>query len=218
MLEFLDLGRTILIFTPKPEKYLSGRDLSDITSTLPASNTETIAASGAEIEFRSKNLFKSFWDINNEFLTYRAYFEKNIGEPLFFIKNTDKLIGTYLPFGKGHLIFIPNFLDPDFEFDLNPEEDQILSKKFVDSVIEIVRDLNKDNNDLKLPKWSSSYSLPDERHGLNNLDKLNAELDLLVARIESQIQFLTDLQKHKILFTGDGRTLELEVAKNYLKI
>lgn len=190
MLEFLDLGRTIFIFTPKPQKYFSGKDLSDITNSLPANDIRTIAASGGEIEFRSKNRFKSLWDINNEFLTYRAYFEKNIGESLFFIKNTDKVIGTYLHFGKGHLIFIPNFLDPEFEFYLNPEGDQILSKKFVDSVIEIVRDINKDNNDLKLPKWSSSYSLPDEREGLNSLDNLNAELDLLETRKESQYNFL----------------------------
>ena len=218
MLEFLDLGRTIFIFTPKPQKYLWGKKVNDLSGSFPVNDLRTIAASGAEIEFSGRSIFNSFWKSNKEYLTYRAYFEKNIGEPLFYIKNTKKVIGSYLPLKKGHLIFIPNFLDQDFEFEVDPEEHQALSKNFVDSLIEIVYDLDNNNNDFKLPKWCSRYSLPGERDRISSLEKLHSELDLLNEKIESQIQFLANLRKHKILFAGDGRALELEVAKVFSEL
>jgi len=234
MAEMLKLGRTIIIFTPEPEKYYidtgkreysgTGRnrkttrivDDVDLTDFLPIGNIKTIKASGFQVEFRGKEPFDLFWRVNNEYLSYRAYFEKPIGIPLFYIKGTQKIIGSFINIEKGNLIFIPNFLI-DYELDENEDFAQI-GNKFIDSIIELVNNLNKSTGDFKPSTWCSNYLLPGELKEKDKLKKLENILSILKTKISDQKNSIAELEEYKILFSGDGRALEIEVGRIFSEL
>lgn len=199
--DFLNLGRTVVIFAPKPnklyaytgEKKYSGTGKSRmITNTvidldmeyfLPIKNIKFFGAEGSQIDFKGGEPFNLIWKPFNEYLTYRSYFENVIGEPIFYIKNTDKIIGTYINYEKGNLLLVPKFFDDEYDFKITNAKRNKLEKKFIDSLEEIVNKLNQKKGDFKLPFWCSNYFLPTELKEKTELNKLNEKL----SKIELQI-------------------------------
>jgi len=234
MVELLKLGRTIIIFTPGPDKYYidtgkreysgAGRnrqttrivDDIDLTEFLPIENVETIKASGFQIEFRGKEPFDQFWRINNKYLSYHAYLKEPVGIPLFFIKGTQKIIGSYINKENGNLIFIPNFL-ADYQLD-ETENFAEIEKKFIDSIIELVSDLNRSSGGFKPSVWCSNYLLPSEQNEKDKLRKLERKSSIIRSKISDQKNFIAKLEEYKILFAGDGRALEIEVGRIFSEL
>lgn len=234
MAEMLKMGRTIIIFTPEPEKYYidtgrreysgTGRnrrttrivDDIELTDFLPIGNLKTIGASGFQLEFRGKEPFDLFWRTNNKYFSYRAYFEKPIGVPLFYIKDTQKVIGSFINVEKGNLIFIPNFLD-DVEIGDNEDYSQI-GNRFIDSIIELVNNLNKSTGGFRPSAWCSNYLLPGELKEKEKLKKLESKLGTIKDKISTQKKSIAELGEYKILFSGDGRALEILVGRIFSEL
>jgi hypothetical protein len=212
MSKILELGGSIIIFTPEPQKFgSSGKNhLSEI---LPIANLETINGSGRDIEFCGKEPFNKFWKINKDYFAYKAYFKdcKN-GESIFFIKNTKEILGVHFRKENGNVIFIPSFLDETVNTISKKKKNDAINK-FINSIISLVSELNKGSDDFELPNWCSDYSLPEENLNRDKLTGLKAELKEIELKLNTQKILLVELEKHKLLFAGDGRALELEVCK-----
>ncbi len=233
MSDMLDLGRSLVVFTSPPQKcYVDTgkRDYSgigksrqtprfvdevNVLSSLPVEGLETVEASGTSIEFKGGEPFASFWKANTDYLSYEAYFQKPVGKPLFVIKGTKKVVGSYLSIGNGILLFVPTFLDHESgQYDsLSPDQEREASEKFVNSLNTLIEELRKDVGDFELPLWSKTYVLPGESEEKIELLKFNDALSDLLAKISKQKESIAELEKQKILFTGSGTALEIQVKQ-----
>jgi len=216
MSKILELGRSIIIFTPEPQRFgQRGNYLSEI---LPVENLHTIKALGKAIEFSGREPFNKFWMANKDYLAYKAYFKEcKDGEPIFFIKNTQESLGVHFHKGNGNVIFIPSFLDETISKISKKKENEAVNE-FIGSIIDLVSELNKGTDDYELPNWCSNYSLPEENVNRDRLRKLDEELKQIELKLKKQKDLLIELEKHKILFAGDGRALELEVARVFKEL
>lgn len=228
MNEMLQLGRTVVIFTPYPqmcyratgEKQFSGTGKNrsttrivtelNLMSSLPI-KINTTEATGENIDFKGKFPFDSFWKSNNNYFYYRAYFNEMVGMPLFFIKDTDKTIGTYVSVGKGHLLFLPSFVSSN-TFKTKKEWKEV-QNIFIDSLIGMIEELKKDKGDFNLPAWCLSYLVPNEEDEKKKLTDMEKDLADLLNTISHQKEKIAELEEYKILFVGSGKALEIQVGK-----
>lgn len=231
--DMLGLGRSLVVFNSPPQKcYVdtgkreysgTGKnrqttrimDEVDVFSSLPVETLKTVEASGHNLEFRGREPFASFWNDNKDFLSYKAYFQKPVGEPLFFIKGTNKAVGSYSRVGNGILLFAPTFLDEESDVYNTLTEDETIEadRKFVNSLVALIEELRKDVGDFELPLWSKDYVLPEELKKKNELLKLNGELSNLLAKTSEKKESIAELETRKILFTGSGTALENQVRQ-----
>lgn len=229
--DILELGRTVVIFAPKPKKFYvytgektysgTGKSLTttnvvkdlNVEDFLPINNIDIFEAEGSQIDFKGGEPFNLIWTSISEYLTYRSYFENISGEPLFYIKNTGKIIGAYINYQNGNLILLPKFLDDEYDFKLTDAKRKKLEKSFIGLLEEIINKLNQNKGDFKLPLWCSNYFLPAELKEKTKLKYLNEELSKLESKISEKKNQLAELEQIKILFWGDGRALEIEVGK-----
>lgn len=217
MSKILELGRSIIIFTPEPQR-IGNKGINHLTEILPVDNLATTKGSGQDIEFCGKEPFNKFWKANKNCFAYRAYIKecKN-GEPIFFIKNTKEILGIHFHRGNGNVIFIPSFLDGIINNISKKKKDQLINN-FIDSIIDLVSELNKVTNDFEPPNWCSNYLLPEEDLNREKLARLEAGLKEIQLKITQQKDLQAKLEKHKVLFAGDGRALELEVGNIFRKL
>ncbi|MDD1776568.1 MAG: hypothetical protein LUQ65_00235, partial [Candidatus Helarchaeota archaeon] len=191
MLEMLKIGRFIIVFTPPPNQFYratgekqysgTGRNRAttrivtkdDVINTLPV-KIKTVAAAGENIECRGHDPFLNFWKSNHQYLFYEAYFDEIVGKPLFFIRDTDKVVGSVVEFENGHIIFIPSFVNI---LHFNTRKEWLpIQRKFIDSIINLIESLKKDAGDFELPNWSAQYLLPQEQEERDSLKNLEEEL------------------------------------------
>lgn len=219
--ELFKLGRTVIVFmAPNQisyyhtgEKQFSGTGKNrvttnivnqiDLLSILPQKLNVT-EAKGSNIDCRASEPFKSFFTTNKKHFQYEAYFNQTTGSPLYFVKGTDRAVGSYLKIENGNLLFIPTFADDD---------DEDLQKGFIDSVIVLVDELKRSTGDFEQPSWSKEFILPDETEKNKQLDVLEKELASILEKINQQKEEIYMIEGYKILFTGSGRALEIQVAK-----
>lgn len=220
--EMLRLGRTLVVFTSSPqiirvdtgERRVSqiGRMLEaspiladvDLLCILPVV-VRTAPSSGANIEFRGHEPFASFWATNQRRMGYSAYFTETVGTPLWFVRGTNRLVGSYLPWESGHIVFSPAYTgDP---------EDEAEQLEFFESISVLVSELSKGAGGFMLPKWCMNYKLPDEDSLRSRLENSEIELEKLMATMEKQAKAVTELEEYKILISGTGRALEVQVGR-----
>lgn len=220
--EMLSLGRTLVVFTPSPQTYLvdtgrrevprAARNLEpkpilteiDLLSIMPV-EVRTTQSRGRNIEFSGQEPFASFGDKNRGRMEYRAYFTETVGTPLWTVKGTSRVVGSYLPYERGHIVFSPAYADP--------EEDEAQELAFFESIEALVKELSRSAGNSALPSWCHDYELPGENHLQRELEKSKSEMKELIARIEEQETVITELQEYKVLISGTGRALELQVRK-----
>ena len=209
MQQMLELGRVLYINLPSPQLcVLFDGSLVNLLEYFTFVRMITSIGSGNNIDFRGVEPFTSFWDKNKESFTYQAYFKEIVGQPLFFIHGSPLVIGSYLKVAKGHIVFIPVLNAPGDRF-----QKQKIQEVYIDSLINLTAELQKTPNAFELPEWSKSYILPEEFKQKKELFQLEEELNTLMQRIDEQKSLITQLEANKILFTGKGRILELQIKK-----
>jgi hypothetical protein len=228
MLEMLKLGRTVVIFTPKPSLFYvdtgkrtysgTGRNrqttvhVSDVSllSFLPV-GLQTVDANGKSIGFVGGEKFSHYWNINKDHLIYKAYFQNPNGNPIFVISNTDKPVGIHMQIENGHLLFLPDFYTTQKTYSK-------ISKAIIESIIYLVDELKKETGDFSLPSWAQSYDLPLEDKQKEDLRLLEENLNNLLLDIKSKKEQIIRLEEYKLLFTGTGRALETQVRRVFLEM
>lgn len=225
--DLLDSGRPLVIFIPTPTSIYqwtgqtthsgSGRNQKttsivtkfELNDTLPSSKIETIASEGDSIEFRGDPIFKTYWDRMKEYHYFSAYFKTDLGKPFLFIKGTEKAVGTYFKTKKSFILLLPSInLNGDTK-----KETREISKKFLESLIDLIKQLQMEVGDFSLPSWSEQYQLPEEKDQINALSKKEKELEELADAISKEKEKLNKLKELKLLFSGTGRSLELVVKR-----
>lgn len=220
--ELLKLGRTVIVYLPSSQicyiktgkKEYSGTGKNrqtthlvndiDLLSVLPL-EIRTLEATGTNIDFRGEEPFSAFWNTNKKYLRFTSYYQEPIGKSLWYLNGTDRVVGSYLPFEKGNIIFMPTYSDDD--------EDEKREKIFFQSIITLVEQLNTSTGDFALPTWSNDYLMPREDLALSNLIKYELELKKIINKISKQKKLISELKEYKILFTGTGKALEIQIGK-----
>lgn len=227
ILDLLKLGRTVFVYTPTQQKVYvdtgkreysgTGKNMKttrivdelDILKFLPCS-FNTVTAEGSSIEPLRNPFFNDFWKNHIGEMLYTAYFDGEFGNPLAKIKGTNKVIASYLPIENGNLVFIPKFI--------NEDDDEELEARFLNSLIQIATNLKESTGDYSLPSWSQNYIVPGEEEFKNELLNLEAELDSVKHKISIKKEKLLSLDEYKLLFTGTGRSLEVQVSKVFKEL
>lgn len=206
--EMLTLGRTIIVLNAIPEKYYISRiGVVSVFHNLFEKDVSIVLANGKNIEFKGEEPFTTFWKVNRNIFRYEGYFKETIGKPIFFIQGTSYVVGSHFMLGNGNLIFIPSISD-------DAEEKVIIN--FIGSLIILVEQLNKKNLNhvsFELPTWSKKYNLSEENEKRKNLFVLKEQMDFINMQIEEEQQSIHELEKNKILFTGSGKELEIQVKR-----
>lgn len=203
ILESINLGRTLIIFTPPPSKFYvatgertysgTGRNRQttrhvqsiNLLSVLPVEKIDIVEAAGTNLEFRGTEMFKPFWDKIKNHVSYRAYFRTPVGAPLFFIKGTDKTVGSYLQLGKGHVLFLPALNLPE-----ELEEYEEVEQNFLEAISELVKLLQTATGDFALPEWSNRFVLSQEEKEREALSLLEKQLNETLTAISQQKEVL----------------------------
>jgi len=232
--EMINLGRIVIVILPPPDKcyYATGRkefsgtgknrvtqryvDELNLLNSIPIKELSTVIAEGKNIEFKGSEPFKTYWSRMKEYHYYVAYSSRNIGKPFLFIKGTQKLIGTWIPTQRGIFLLMPPFYSREY-FKTNKDY-QTVCNIFVKSIIDLSKELLKATGDFSLPDWSRRFFLPGENEQRTILFQKEAELQKLLVNISSLKEKLANTEKYKILLSGTGRALEVQVEVVLKKI
>lgn len=231
--ECLRLGKVVVLFISGPQtcfratgqKEHSGTGRSrtttriveefDILSLLPV-KVSTVPALGDSIEFRGSDIFSKFVSDTANWMYYEAYFKNPLGNPLLLIKGTDKVVASWLKHSNGHLIFLPSF--PDYEEFKSVKEAKTAQRALMQSLTEVVKNLNSSAEGFQLPEWTESYMLSGEDIEIKQLTSLNEDLHNLLMKIDEQKKRLAELRELKILLVGTGTALEVIVKRVFEKL
>lgn len=214
--DMMELGRTLVVWTPDPQAceikvYKGGPrnqyEFVDLLLVLPF-HTRTGAMSGSSIELRDGQLFKPFWTQNQDNLRYEGQILSPEGKPVFFVKGTDKVVGTHLKIGRGNILFLPSLVESTSGSKREQEE-----RGYIASLTHLIEELQKTPTNVELPTWSSSYRLPQESEHLQVLRELEDKLRRTQSSINAQRERIAELEQYKLLFAGSGQALEQQVSR-----
>lgn len=225
--EMINLGRIVIVILPPPDKcyYATGqKDFSgtgknrvtqryvnelNLLNSIPVKELSTVIAEGHNIEFKGSEPFKTYWSKMKNYHYYIAYAAKNIGKPFLFIKGTQKLTATWIPTQRGVFLFMPPFHSREY-FKTNKDY-QAVCNIFIKSILDLTKELQKETGDFTLPEWSKRFLLPGEDKQRAFLFQKEAELQKLITDISSLKEKLAKTEKYKLLLSGSGRALEVQV-------
>jgi hypothetical protein len=229
ILEMINLGRSVVIFLPPPdkcyyatgEKTFSGTGRSrvatrfvtslELLSIIPVKNLLTTAAEGENVEFRGGDPFKTYWAKVKGIHYYSAYLTNPLGKPFLFVKGTTKAIGTWIPTQKGVFLLLPP---------IYPEESYKTKKDFssacatfINALVELSNNLRKETGDFQLPDWARRILLPAELKQRQEIQHKEVEISKALSEVSKLKEQLANTERYKLLLSGSGRALEIQVAE-----
>jgi len=230
---FLELGRSLVVFAPAPQRwyyYTGTRDVSGtgknqkVTRHVNDMSTldllpfplETIAASGRRIECRGTTSEREFWHAYGPLFEHAAYMDKPLGHPFLFISRTLFAVGSYASVGKGFVLILPQLADDDDEDGADGDEIDFPHEGFIDAILALVDELSQGRGQKVQPAWSQGLLLPGETKSSSEVAGLSEQIEELSTKRMHSEQLLAALQSRKTLFTGTGRALE-DVAMQALE-
>lgn len=209
----LTLGRFLFIFLPPPLVVdVMGRNhrIDLLPCYLESIRFDTVERRGSNIDFRGDEPFLTYWEKLKDLFEYKASFRSVPGMPLFFIKGTEVVIGSYQQVEKGHIIFIPALT-------LQRARDKKFDSltKIYEASCELAEKLKAPSSSAKfvLPKWSNNYVLIGEQEQRDEISKVEEELQLILKDLHEKKTLLEGLEKKKALFAGIGHSLEAQVKE-----
>jgi hypothetical protein len=226
--EMINLGRIVIVVLPPPEKcyYATGfKEFSgsgknrvttrhvgelNLLSSIPVKDISTVVAEGKNIELKGSEPFKTYWSKMKDYHYYEAYSTSKVGQPFVFIKGTEKLVGTWISTKRGVFLFMPAFYGRE-SFKTNKDY-QTVCDIFVKAVLDLSKELKKSTGDFALPEWTKRFLLPGEDEERSLLSQQEADLQKLLGQISSLKEKIANIQKYKLLLSGSGRALEVQVS------
>jgi len=223
MIELLKLGGTIVIFLSRPdqiyihtgEKQYSGTGRNrhttafvrhfDLAAALPIS-VKLVVAQGKQMEFRGSEPFGSFWRKHKDDFTYRAYMEELTGKPQVYIRRTERPVASVVKAEKGSVILLP-----DLRYDDDEKKQQKREEAITGSLFDLIAALRGETGDYVPPAWAKDYRLPGEDDAGEVLVKAEQSVSRALDRRAKARTNISDVEQHKLLFTGTGPALEAQV-------
>jgi DNA-binding protein YbaB len=192
-LEFLALGRTIVVFTAS----------LNLETYIPVQSLGLKSISGMRVDFKGPDHLKIFWESVQEDMQFLAYFEKNPGQPFLFVPATKKAVGTLIKSERGNLLFIP-WLKLDRRY---PSTYHQQCKRFLTAFKKLNDHLVPKKATVSLPAWSNHYGWERERKLRETLVSLQKQADEFSKQISTKTVELEIEDKLKVLFTSKGEVL-----------
>lgn len=215
--EFFSIGRLLVITTPIDYKYHyklkddnKAEGTIDIWEALNITSPSCSTIEGKNIQGNENYSANLFLDRHSNRLFYNRKVEKSEGSPLFYIKDTKHVVGEYYLVGTGIILVIPEFTRTN-----EPPENSV----FIDSLINLsqrILDVNS-KRVKKIPGLVDKYVLSEEQVELDKRDNLIKKKKEIENEINIQDQILDENKRMKLLFSGDGTSLEIickEVFEN----
>lgn len=196
--EYLDNGGVLIVLRPDIDAVNNGNGIIDLWNAIGIKKPTLKAKEGrsmySKLENESLEAFISTFANNLSFFNVIEDFE---GTPVFYLKNTDKVVSYYTKVKNGLVLFAPYFGeridgDPNLFYDLILK----FTKFFLNSSPSIP---------FKLPTLAEEYILAETQEitlGISSTQKKIDELQKLLAKKQSEFDRL-NLFKHLFLSTGD---------------
>ena len=194
ILEFLALGRTVVVFL----------DEFQLEALLPVNGITTVSSSGQRTDFNGPDHLKTFWSTVQKWMTYLVYLEGVAGTPFLYVSQTDKPVATLIKYDKGHILLLP-WLAWNRNLYINDKAYNQRSAQFLRALTTLIAKLSPPKTDFSLPSWSSKYGWQRENELRENLASLQQQVAQLESLIETKSQELELEDKLKILFTAKRR-------------
>jgi len=189
-LEFLALGRTIVVFTVPLQ----------LEVFLPIQPAGLKSKSGTRMDFKGQDHLKAFWRAVEPDMQFLAYFETPPGRPFLFIAETDKPVATLVQHDKGHLLFLPYLQPHTTSHSVYRER----CERFIAAFEGLNSHLAPKRAAVELPAWSAHFGWERERELRTNLLSLQTQADDISNKIITTTSDLAIEDKLKVLFSGKG--------------
>jgi hypothetical protein len=210
--EYVQEGRILVIFLPKPQtyKFMDGRHYTEDTFLNTALSPTYLlldSIQGTEIDIMTKTRFTKFIDKFKHILYYKSSFKKKatVGMPIAKIKGTDKVIASVM----DNVLFLPSI--KPLHYDGQVQE----INSFGDELVEL---LIPTNPDYSLPKWAENYLLSGEEDLLTKKDEELKKFEQIEKEVKKIDSTLFELNKQKVLLTGSGDPLEITVSNIFKQL
>lgn len=156
--------------------------------------------------------FSEFFKKNSSFLEYNGVLTiKENGIPLAKASGSENIVAAVVPYGKGNVVFLPRPWDEDaYE---SEEEWQDNSNTFLDSILEMNKNLSIGDAEQAFPDWTQEYSILNESELISDRDSILSEIEILKAKLEERENSIRSVQQYKYLFTSSGALLEKSVKQ-----
>ena len=229
ILDLIEMGRTIVLFVSPPDKVFirtgssysgTGRNRQQtinvtelsLNSFIPIKDFNTETASGQLIEFRGGDSLETFWRANKNSFYYKAYLTQNLGRPFLYIQGTKRIVGSWIRANAGHIILLPHLYDRE-EFEIKAGEETAIAKKFISSLVELIKQLQTGSEASNIPHWTLTYKLPGEEELRKEFNSLQEEQKKVLALIDEKAKEISNLERYKILISGKGESLKDQVIE-----
>lgn len=143
---------------------------------------------------------------------YAAYYSV-AGQPnvLAKIYESEKIVSSVSEYENGKIILLPHPYYEDDYTDSNYWHEY--GKLYLDSLFELNDALRLPDDAFALPQWTDQLTILDEDISIKNREEIKREIKKLEKQLESQNNYISELQKHKGLITLSGTPLETIVQE-----
>lgn len=233
-LDFIELGRTLVVFSAPPqecyiatgEKKTSGTGRNqkvtrivekvDLLQVLPVSPRSCSESTGSSMHIADSG-FADLWRPFKDRWYYRAVLDEYPGAPIAKIPGTDKVIASIERYRTGgHFIQIPDLDDaPELqEGDESASADAGGGDPAAVAIMSWLRSLTADAP--TQPDWARDMQFPEDYPREAERQKLESELQSIVAQIEEVRSQAEKDAAWKQLITASGPALEQIVADAFV--
>lgn len=167
---------------------------------------------GEMIEYCCNTPYKTFFKKTGECACYAAYFTlENNPQVLAKIKGSQKVVSAVIEYEGGKIICLPH---PYYEDGYTDSANwQKHGKIYLDSLFELNGALCCPDDAFAVPQWTDQLKILDEEISLKRKEEIKRKIKDLENQLESQNNYISDLQKHKGLLTLSGTPLEIIVQE-----
>ncbi|MGA3285413.1 MAG: hypothetical protein ABSD57_13265 [Verrucomicrobiota bacterium] len=191
-LEFLTLGRTIVVFTAPMR----------LETYLPIKPTGLKTISGSRVDFKGPDHLKIFWQSVQSEMQFLAYFGTAPGQPFLFVSATNKPVATLVKHERGTLLILPWLKWSNY-----PADDNQRSRMFTAAFEKLNEVLAPKKPNMNLPSWSTNYGWQRECELRTDLVSFQKKADEISNHIKTKTLELENEDKLKVLFVGRGDVL-----------
>lgn len=198
-------GIPIVVFAPTFKTLITnnGNRQVDVCKFLPGPDFLIENEEGHEFEIIKGTIFSEFLSKYKLHFAYQSYFTSYNGTPLINTP-TKKMLSFY----NDNVVFLPKIKSSIKKTEL----------EFFEDVYSVLCKLKRNNLPIEIPDWANGYYLPEEKGLVLELTKLKREKELLEKKILELEEIRVGYHNQKIVFSGYGNSLELELKKMFEEI
>jgi hypothetical protein len=194
----------LVIFAPEDQLIqVNHSSQIQVCDFFPASKFSVTKEVGHLFDVVSGTIFTDFLKKYQQYFSYKSYFSYYEGKPIM-VTPTQKVLGFY----NEETVFLPKITTKIKE----------VENDFLKDLYEVICKVSKRENIIDIPSWAGKYHLPNEKAIVSELTELREERIRIENLISEKEKEFDAFQQSKIVFSGNGTQLEVEVRKIFESI